>query len=319
MLMVYLGGQLHSSIYTPLIKNSVQKHFLVGLIFAVLGTLTFSGKAIIVKYIYVQYHTPADMVLLLRMAMALPFFLLTALYLGYRDKYKTHKLFNSILLGKLIFLGFIGYYLSSMLDFLGLQYITAGLERIILYLNPTIVMLLGMLIYNRRIKRRNVVAIGVSYLGVLLVFGHELSYFGNHVVWGSLLVLLSCMTYALYLVLSAQWVNGLGALRLASWASSFASGFAIIQYGIFNISSLGAIATIPYEVLLLSFLNAILCTVLPVYFVMLAMEKLGSDLTSQTGMLGMISTIFLGHWILNEPINSWIISGIILVLVGVFA
>ena len=214
-----------------------------------------------------------------------------------------------------LWLGFTGYYLASFLDFAGLQYITASLERLILYLNPTLVLLLGWLLYGRRIHRQQAVAMAVSYSGVVLVFGHQLTLDGSAVAWGALLVFLSTISYALYMSYSGELVHRLGALRLAGLATSVACLLCIAQFAVLR--PLDAARVAP-EVLWLSLLNATACTALPVLLVMMAIERIGPGLTAQTGMIGPMSTILMGVVILGEPLNAWVIAGTVLVVGGVF-
>jgi drug/metabolite transporter (DMT)-like permease len=214
----------------------------------------------------------------------------------------------------IIALGVLGYYLASFLDFLGLQYISASLERLILYLNPTLVLLLSALIYKHRIRPIRTLAMGVSYAGVLLVFGHEVSLAGPDAVTGALFVLGSALSYALYLMFSGEVVQRIGSMRLVGWASSVACVCCLLQYVLLRSLS----TNIPVEVWWWGLLNATVCTVAPVLMVMLAIERIGAALTSQTGMIGPLSTLALGVWVLGEPLNAWIGLGTVLVLGGVF-
>lgn len=280
-----------------------------GLLLAAAGSIAFSGKAIIVKLAY-RHGVDAVTLVMLRMLFALPMFLLIAWWAG-RGK---AALSRHDWLG-IVGLGFTGYYLSSFLDFWGLEYISASFERLILYLNPTIVLLLGWVIYKRKIARRQAMAMMVSYSGVLLVFGHELTLAGAHVLWGAGLVFCSALTYAVYLTYSGQLVQRLGSLRLAGWATSVACVFCIGQFVLLRPLTL---ANVPPEVMGLSLLNATACTVLPVLLVMMAIERIGAGLTAQTGMIGPMSTILMGVLLLDEPFNAWIIAGTILVVSGVF-
>ena len=184
-----------------------------------------------------------------------------------------------------------------------------------MYLNPTLVLLLGWVIYKRRIVRRQALAMAVSYAGVLLVFGHELSLTGPHVLVGTALVLSSALTYALYLTYSGQLVKRLGSLRLAGWATSVACVLCIAQFAWMRPLSLDAVVP---EVLWLSLVNATACTAVPVLLVMMAMERIGPGLTAQTGMIGPMSTITMGVLLLDEPFTVWIVLGTILVMSGVF-
>jgi drug/metabolite transporter (DMT)-like permease len=212
-------------------------------------------------------------------------------------------------------LGFCGYYLASSLDFAGLQYISAGLERLILYLNPTLVLFLGALLFKRRVLSRQLLALAVSYSGVLLVFAQEATLSGAHTVLGAGLVFGSAVAYAVYLVTSGAEVQRLGALRLTGWATSVACALCIVQFVLLR--PLGAALVAP-AVIWLSVLNATLCTFVPVIMVMLAIERVGATLTAQTGMVGPLSTVLMGVWILGEPFNVWVAVGTALVLAGVW-
>jgi drug/metabolite transporter (DMT)-like permease len=276
---------------------------------AAAGSIAFSGKAIIVKLAY-RYGVDAVTLLMLRMLLALPMFALMAWWAG-RGKAPLERQDWLGVLG----LGFCGYYLSSFLDFWGLEYISASLERLILYLNPTLVLVLGWVLFKKRISQRQAVAMAISYSGVLLVFGHELSLAGTDAALGALLVFLSAVTYAVYLTYSGQLVKRLGSLRLAGWASSAACVFCLLQFALLRPLD---ISLVHEQVLWLSLLNAVVCTALPILLVMMAIERIGPGLTAQTGMIGPMSTLLMGVWILGEPFNAWIIAGTVLVLSGVF-
>jgi drug/metabolite transporter (DMT)-like permease len=212
-------------------------------------------------------------------------------------------------------LGFSGYYLASFLDFAGLAYITASLERLILYLNPTLVLALGVVVFKRRVSLRRMIALAVSYCGVLLVFGHEVSLQGANTALGTALVFASAVSYAIYLVASGEEVQRLGAVRLTGLASGVACLFCIAQF--FILRPLAAFAVAP-EVIWLSILNATACTFLPVLMVMMAIERVGATVTAQTGMIGPLSTILMGVVILGEPFTGWIVAGTVLVLTGIW-
>ena len=196
-----------------------------------------------------------------------------------------------------------------------MQYISASLERLILYLNPTMVLLLGWLFYRRRITRWRALAMAVSYSGVVLVFGHELTLGGQDAVLGSSLVLASALCYAIYLVMSGQLVQRIGAMRLVGLASGVASVCCWVQF--LWLRPLSAM-WVPTEVLWLSLVNATLCTVVPLVLVMMAIERIGAALTAQAGMIGPMATIALGVWLLDEPFNAWTGMGTLLVLGGVY-
>jgi drug/metabolite transporter (DMT)-like permease len=293
--------------------NSVQRPALSGLLLAVTGAIAFSGKAIIVKLSYL-YGVDAVTVIMYRMLFALPFFIAMGLWAERQAMARENPLTRRDVID-IVGLGFVGYYLSSYLDFLGLQYITASLERLILYLNPTLVMLLGWGLYKKPIRPIRILAMGVSYCGVLLVFTHELTLSGSNVTLGSGLILASAISYAVYLLYSGELVKRIGSLRLVGWATSVACVCCIAQFLLLRPLSAAAV---PVEVLWLGVLNAVACTVAPVLMVMMAIERIGAALTAQTGMIGPMSTIALGVLLLDEPLNVWIGAGTLLVVSGVF-
>ena len=295
--------------------QAAPKSIATGLLLAVSGAIAFSAKAIIVKLAY-RHGVDAVTLIMLRMLFALPFFLVIVWWTSRpRNGVPAIRLTRHDWLG-IVGLGITGYYLASFLDFAGLQYISASLERLILYLNPTLVLLLGLVLYRRRISQRQAVGMGISYCGVLLVFGHEVNLTGGDVALGTLLVFLSAASYAIYLSYSGELVQRLGSLRLVGLATSVACVLCIGQFVLLRpINSVLALAP---EVLWLSVLNATLCTVVPVLMVMMAIERIGSGLASQVGMVGPMSTITMGVLLLGEPFTGWVVAGTVLVMLGVF-
>lgn len=282
----------------------------VGLSLAVAGAVAFSGKAIVAKLLY-RHGVDAVTVLFFRMLFALPFFLAMAWWASRGKAPLTAQDKRMVLL-----LGVTGYYLASFLDFLGLQYISASLERLILYLNPTLVLAISVVMFGQRVGARQLAAIGVSYTGVLLVFGHEVGSQGPHAVLGTLLVFGSAVSYAVYLAYSGAVVRRLGSLRLVGLASTVACALCIGQF--FVLRSVDVALAVPPPVIWLSVLNATACTVAPVLMVMMAIERIGPTLAAQTGMVGPMSTLLMGVAILGEPFTPWIAAGTLLVLVGIW-
>ena len=280
-----------------------------GLILATVGAVAFSGKAIIVKLAY-RYGVDAVTLIMYRMLFALPLFLGLSWWAGRGRPALTRRDWR-VVLG----LGFSGYYLASFLDFAGLVYVTASFERLILYLNPTLVLGLGVLLFGHRVTRKQVIALAVSYCGVLLVFGHEATMEGTNLVLGTLLVFASAVSYAVYLVYSGEEVKRPGALRLTGLATSVACVLCIAQFLVLR--PMSALAVAP-EVIWLSILNATLCTFVPVLMVMMAIERIGAAVVAQTGMIGPLSTILMSVLILGEPFTVWIAAGTVLVLAGIW-
>jgi drug/metabolite transporter (DMT)-like permease len=281
-----------------------------GLVMALAGSIAFSGKAIIVKLAY-RYGVDAVTLIMLRMLFALPFFGAMAWWASRGQSPLSRRDWLGVL-----GLGISGYYLASFLDFAGLQYVTASLERLILYLNPTLVMLTGWLLYRRTFTRRQMVGMAVSYAGVLLVFGHEVRLEGANVALGTLLVFASAVSYAVYLVYSGELVKRIGSLRLVGLATSVACVCCIVQFLVLR--PVGTAFTLAPEVIWLSVLNASLCTAVPVLLVMMAIERIGPAVAAQSGMVGPISTILMGVLILGEPFTAWIAAGSVFVIAGIF-
>ncbi|MDH4050651.1 MAG: DMT family transporter [Rubrivivax sp.] len=281
-----------------------------GLMLAAAGSIAFSGKAIIVKLAY-RHGVDAVTLIMLRMVFALPLFALLAWWAGRGKAALTARDWRA-LLG----LGFSGYYLASFLDFAGLAYITASLERLILYLNPTLVLLIGVLFLGQRAQPRQFVGLAVGYAGVLLVFGQELTLEGSDVALGAALVFGSAVSYAVYLAFAAAVVKRLGALRVTGWASCVACVLCIVQYALLR--PLASVAEVAPPVLWLSLLNATACTVAPVLMVMMAIERVGATVTAQTGMIGPLATIGMGVLLLGEPFTAWVALGTALVLLGIW-
>ncbi len=280
-----------------------------GLTLALLGSIAFSAKAIIVKLAY-RYGVDAVTLIMFRMLFALPIFAAMAWWAS-RGKPPLTRRDVLDVLG----LGFTGYYLASFLDFAGLAYISASLERLILYLNPTLVLLLGLVVYRRRITRAQALGMAISYAGVVLVFGHEITLQGSSTAWGALLVFGSAVSYGTYLVYSGELVRRLGSLRLVGLATTVACFLCLAQFAVLRPLSAALVAP---EVIWLSMLNATLCTAAPVVMVMMAIERVGAGAAAQAGMVGPMSTILMSVLILGEPFTAWVAAGSVLVLTGIY-
>lgn len=289
--------------------QAATKSIAPGLLLATFGAIAFSGKAIIVKLAY-RYGVDAVTLIMYRMLFALPIFAVMAWWASRGKPSLTRKDWLGVL-----WLGFTGYYLASFLDFAGLAYISASLERLILYLNPTLVLLLGLVMYKRRVSAPQIIGMAISYCGVVLVFGHEITLQGADAAWGALLVFLSAVSYALYLVYSGEMVRRLGSLRLVGLATTVACLLCLLQFVLLRPMSAAAVAP---EVIWLSLLNATLCTAVPVLMVMMAIERIGASMAAQTGMVGPMSTILMGVLILGEPFTAWVAAGTVLVIAGIF-
>ncbi len=280
---------------------------------AIVGVLGFSFKAILIKLAYAWASIDAVTLLALRMIYATPFFLLMALWstrqrdtqpMARRDWFA------------ILWLGFIGYYLASLVDFMGLQYVTAALERLMLYLYPTIVVVLSAIFLKQRITGRILLALALSYAGILLVFARDLSLAGDsHALWlGGALVFASSFFYALYLVGAGPVIVRLGSLRFIALAMLTSALFVFLQFAATR--PVSALA-MPIRIHLLSLTMAIFSTVVPTYLIAEAIKRIGANRTSLVGSLGPVFTIGLGFWILGEPLHWIQLGGAALVLAGV--
>jgi len=281
-----------------------------GLALALVGSIAFSGKAIIIKLAYRHGVDPITLIML-RMLLALPLFAALAWWAG-RGKPALTRRDRWLVLA----LGFCGYYLASLLDFIGLQYLSASLGRLILYLTPTVVLLLGAVLFKRHVTWRQMLALAVGYAGALLVFGHELHRQGGQVALGAMFVFGSMLCYAVYLLYSGEVVQRVGSLRLTGLATSVACVLCIGHWLV--TMPLAGIYTVAPPVWWLSVLNATLCTFAPVLLTMMAIERIGAALSAQVGMIGPLSTIAMGIALLGEPFTPWLAAGTLCVLAGVW-
>ncbi|MBC7501908.1 MAG: DMT family transporter [Herminiimonas sp.] len=290
-------------------NHDERKAFLIGLSIAIAGAILFSTKAIVAKLIY-RYPVDAVTLIAFRMLFSLPFFAAVALW-----KARTAHALTNAERGKIVVLGLIGYYLSSFLDFLGLQYISAGLERLILFLTPSFVLLISVLFLKKKILPLEWAALLTSYSGTVLVFIHDAQTGGPNVALGGAFVFASALAYAFYLLLSGELVRRVGALRLVSYAMCVSSVACIGQFLLLRPVSM---LIQPPAVYGLSMINAVLCTVFPVFLTMIAVGRIGAGTASQAGMVGPVSTLFLGALVLGEPITAIQLGGTGLVLAGIY-
>jgi drug/metabolite transporter (DMT)-like permease len=279
------------------------------MLMAAVGAIAFAGKAIIVKLSY-RYGVDAVTVIMYRMLFALPLFLIASWWGGLGKPALTSRDWR-VLAG----LGFSGYYLSSFLDFAGLQYISASLERLILYLNPTIVLILSVIFFRAKVSLRQWLSLAVSYVGIALVFGHDVQVSNDHTGLGTLLVFTSAVFYAIYLTFSGAEVARIGPLRLTGTATSIACVLCIAQF--FVLRPVAAMHVAP-QVIWLAMLNAAVCTFCPVLLVMLAVERVGAAVASQMGLVGPLATIGMSIALLGEPFTIWMAAGTALVLAGIW-
>ena len=287
------------------------KDFFYGVIFGILGVILFSAKAVMVKLGY-RYNVDAISMLLLRMLFAFPFYLITAIIYTKREKEIKNTQKDYLWL---VFFGFVGYYLASLFDFIGLQYIKASLERVILFIYPTIVLLLNRLFLKKEITKHQKLAILVTYIGILLAFGGELNTSGSdNVVLGAIMIVLSAITFASYLVGSGWLIPKFGVMRFTAYAMLVSCISVFIHYGLTHKIDL---LTYPWQVYVLGLCIAFFSTVIPSFLVSIAIKKISSSNFAVISGLGPISTIILAVIFLDEKLTWLQIIGTLVVISGI--
>lgn len=283
----------------------------MGALLAILGVLGFSFKAILIKLAYRWAPVDPVALLALRMLYSAPFFVVLAWWTG-RGAPRIAPRDMRILIG----LGFIGYYLSSLLDFLGLQYVTASLERLVLFLYPTIVVVLSAIFFAQPVTRRAVAALALSYAGIALAVWHDVRLTGDPaaIALGSALVFASSVGYAIYLVGAGGIIGRLGSSRFISWAMLASTFFITLQFALTKPMSA---LHLPVSVHALALAMAVFCTVLPTWMIAESIRLIGASTASLVGSLGPMFTIGFGALLLGEAINLLQMVGVALVLAGV--
>lgn len=280
-----------------------------GVILVFMGAVFFSAKAVLVKLAYIEGASPLPL-LNLRMIISLPFFLFLA--------YKYSRGANLSVISKsdwfqIIFLGVIGYYLASWFDFEGLKYISAGLERLIVFVYPTLVVLFSAVLLKSKISYREVLALLVTYIGIFAAYVGETQENTTNLLAGSVLVFGSAVTYALYLVGSGKLIPKLGSQRFMSFAM-IVSSIAVLAH-----NAIAGTFTFDHTpiVYLYGFLMALFCTVIPAVLLAEGIKLIGSGKAAIIGSIGPVSTILLANIFLGEDISVEQIAGTVLVLLGV--
>ncbi len=284
-----------------------------GRLYAVLAAAGFSLKAVFVKLGYAAGPVDPLTLLALRMVFALPLFL----WLIHKSSRPGMPALTRADLVRVWMLAFLGYYLSSLLDFHGLATITAGLERLILYLYPTMVLLLQALLTRQRPGGRIWQAMAICYSGLGIAFAHDLdqSGRGTEVLTGAAWVFGSAVTYAMYYVGTGEMVKRLGSMRLAGLAGSASCVLVLTHFVLFG--DLHALPQLPAGVWSNAAFMAVLSTALPIYWLALAIQKLGASQAAAVGTLGPVLTVFAAWLLLGEPLSVLQLAGLVLVMFGI--
>lgn len=285
-----------------------------GFIYAMLGAILFSSKSIVIKFIY-EYGVDATTTLGFRLLMAMPLFAAVALFQMYKVRHgdlKPLSVKNSL---KLIVLGFFGYYLASLLDFASLKYISVSLERLILLLTPTFVLMFSVLFFKKKVSQRQLISLLISYVGVLIVFVQDFSLGGSDIILGSLLVLGSAISYSCYVMGAGELIREVGSTRFVAYAMLVSTFCILIQ--LFLMHGIDWIAQ-PLPVYNWSLVHAIFNTFIPTFMLMWSVERIGAPLSTQLGLIGPISLLFLAWLFLDDPITVWDWVGTLIVLSSLY-
>lgn len=278
------------------------------------GAVCFSTKAIVVKLAYRDTSVDAVTLLALRMIFSLPFFVISA----YVSSSKSSNVkFTGKQWVQIAGIGCLGYYISSLLDFLGLQYVTAGIERLILFIYPTLVLLMSAVLFKEKIKPIQWLALTITYAGLMLAYFSELDFNASQnpdFILGSIFIFICAITYATYIVGSGRLIPLVGAAKFNSYAMSFASLGVLLHF--FSTSDV-SLFDLQSRVYFYSFLMAVLSTVIPSYLVAESIKRIGSDNTAIVGSVGPVSTILMAYFFLQEPVFVFQLMGTALILVGV--
>ncbi len=301
-------------------QKSQRTQFLFGIFILIIANIGFSSKAVVIKLLYKEGINTLS-VIALRMIFSLPVFIITALVLYLKkEKNKTENPLTWRLFLMIGALGILSYYVSSMLDFLGLQYVTASVERLILFTYPTIVLLISIFFYGKKIAPPQsyyvILSLFLTYLGVFIAFVAE-NGIGQQtdLVKGSLLVGSCAFTYALYVVWTGELVHRVGSVRFTAYAMIGATVPAIVQSYIYNGVDIFNYSPEVYKLTIWLVLGS---TVVPVFLITEGIRLVGASFSSMIGFVGPIATIALGYVFLSEIITPLQLVGTALVLVGIF-
>lgn len=289
-----------------------KKNYSTGFVISFIGAVLFSTKAIFVKLAFAETDTDAITLLALRMVFALPIYLAVAFL--YSNRSSNIKFTNKQWL-LVMAMGLTGYYLSSLFDFIGLQYISAGLERLILFLYPTFAVLLNAIFFKQKINKIQRIALALTYIGIGIAFFGELRLDNTNpnFLLGSFFIFLCAITFSIYLVGSGQLIPMVGATKFTAYAMTAAAVGVLSHYfAVGNTVHHFSTTLIWYGILL-----AIIATVIPTFLISNGLKKIGSNNVAIISSIGPVSTILQAHFILGEPLTLSQIAGTLLVISGV--
>jgi drug/metabolite transporter (DMT)-like permease len=286
-----------------------QNNYLIGVVLVLIGTLFFSAKSIFIKKVY-EYGMDPDSLMVLRMAMAVPFYLLIYV-LGVNSHQKKIAKTDFVIVCAI---GVLGYYVASYLDLRGLLYITASFERMILYLFPSFVLIISVIFFNHKLTVAEVLAFVLSYLGIMVIYAQDFHSYGHETTYGMLLVLGSALAFSVFVVLSGKYIAKVGSVRFTS-ISMLGASVAVFLHYLFNVkSSFAAYGSQAYG---LVFILALFCTVLPSYLINMGVKRVGAPRAAIVGTISPVFTVVMAYVFLNEVSTITHLAGFVLVMMGI--
>jgi drug/metabolite transporter (DMT)-like permease len=289
--------------------DSKRKNYLIGFLFILISSISFSTKSVIVKLVY-QYNVDAVTALFLRMGFALPFFLTVFFFKKEKIPLTKKQIFQ------IFMLGFLGYYLASILDFEGLLYISAGIERLILFIYPTIVLLISSFMLKKKISKIEWISLSITYLGILIVFSSNEVPKNINTYIGVGLIFICAIVYAIYLIGTGEIIPQVGAIRFTALAMIVACLVIFLHF--FLTKEISTLYKLPATVYGYGFLMGIVNTVIPTFLLSLGIKKVGSGTAAIIGNISPVSTILLAWIFLDEKLAPEQWMGTFFVILGVF-
>ena len=286
---------------------------IIGVLLAAVAAVAFSLRAVFVKLAYEDMSDPVTL-LALRMIFSLPFFVVAAAWHRRSRDGRTLPAITSRDAMSLVALGFVGYYLASFLDMFGLQFVAAGVGRLLLFIYPTIVVILSAVVLKKPMSRRDLMALAITYAGVALVLSNQFDKMSANFWLGATLVMLSAVSFSVYLVGSGEVVVRVGTIRFTAYATAAASLFCILQF--LALRPLSALA-LPVRVYVLAVAMALISTVMPIFMMAEALRRIGASRVAMISALGPFATVVAGYLGLDEKMTLLQTAGGCLVVLGV--
>lgn len=306
-------------------SNTAQHYYTIGIVLTVIAAIFYSAKGVFIKLAY-SYGMDTITVVALRTAFSIPFYILIGYFAGKNTNGPTLTISDKL---KISALGICVYYIASFLDLLGLNYITANFERLIIYTYPTLVLIISTLLFRRLMQRREIALLAMTYIGVAIVFLQDFSMAKGNVeavhfmgmefdptLLGFSLVFTSSITFAFYLVFSEKLINKVGSIRFTLYSMCAASVAILMHY--FSQNGVEELIQTTESYLLIAFL-ALISTVIPSFMMSEGIKRIGASKSAMISCVGPISTLFLASLFLNEVITTAHILGMAIVIGSVLA